>query len=270
MMRDQQHNPTMAAIGLLAVAVCILALYFWLKPDTEHLPNFSSIEDIELRKASFFDYLAPIVIAENQRVRAQRERLIALREKLQSQTALGALQRRWLKALAREYEVEWPGESPAQSMDVLLKRVDTVPVSLALTQAAKESGWGQSRFAREGNNLFGHWCYEDGCGIVPNDRPEGASHEVAAFDSVTQSVRRYINNLNTHPSYRPLRDIRASQRAAGSTPTGLALAEGLTRYSERRGAYVRDIKLIMQSNRALIDQAIEHAEASSSSGINVS
>lgn len=270
MMQAQKQNPAIAAVGLFTVAACVLGLYFWLKPDPEPLPDFSSIEDIELRKASFFSYLAPIVLAENQRVLAQRNRLIALRQAAASEGALGPLHLRWLKGLTREYEVEWPGESLEESMDVLLRRVDTVPVSLALTQAAKESGWGQSRFAREGNNLFGHWCYEQGCGIVPDNRPEGASHEVAAFDSVTRSVRRYINNLNTHPSYQALRDIRAAQRAAGERPTGLALAEGLTRYSERRGAYVRDIKLILQSNRALIDQAIEQSEQSSTTGVNLS
>jgi len=269
-MNEQKQNPASAAVGLFALAILVLGLYLWLKPDTEPLPDFSLIEDIEQRKASFFAYLAPIVLSENQRVLAQRDRLVMLHEKAESEGALGALHRRWLKGLAREYDVEWPGESFEQSMALLLKRVDVVPVSLALTQAAKESGWGQSRFAREGNNLFGHWCYEQGCGIVPANRPEGASHEVAAFDTVTQSVRRYINNLNTHRSYSALRDIRATQRAAGRKPTGLALAEGLTQYSERRGAYVRDIKQIMQSNQTLIEQAVEQSAEPSGTGLNVS
>jgi Bax protein len=258
MVSAHRHDPRIAAFGLVALAAAIFSAYFWLRPDTQKLPDFSSIDDIELRKAAFFDYLAPIVINANHRILAQRERLIQLSTEAEN-ASLGPLQRRWLARLAKTYELEWPGDSIEQTLEALLERVDIVPVSLALTQAAKESGWGQSRFALEGNNLFGHWCYEEGCGIVPADRAAGATHEVAAFDSVTQSVRRYINNLNTHPSYQPLRDLRAAQRAAGERPTGLALADGLSRYSERRDAYVQDIKQILKANRALIDQALDHA-----------
>ena len=256
-----RHDPKLAAIGLAVLAAVFFSAYFWLGPGAQKIPDFSSIDDIELRKAAFFDYLAPIVISENQRVLAQRERLIELSSEAEN-ASLGPLQRRWLARLAKTYEVEWPGDSIEQTLQLLLDRVDIVPVSLALTQAAKESGWGQSRFALEGNNLFGHWCYEAGCGIVPANRSAGASHEVAAFDSVTQSVRRYINNLNTHPSYQPLRDLRAAQRAIGVRPTGLTLAEGLTRYSERRDDYVQDIKQILEANRTLIDQAVDRVDAS--------
>ena len=195
------------------------------------------------------------MVSENARVLAQRERLLELEQQAVAQPP-GPLQRRWLRKLAKTYEVEWPGESVENALQTLLERVDVVPVSLALTQAAKESGWGQSRFALEGNNLFGHWCFEEGCGLVPANRPTGATHEVAAFDSVTQSVRRYLNNLNTHPSYAPLRDIRAAQRRAGTPLSGLVLADGLIRYSERRDAYVQDIKQILKANRNLINQAV--------------
>lgn len=265
----QRHDPKAAAIGLVVLSIAIFSAYFWLSPGGQKLPDFSSIEDIELRKAAFFDYLAPIVMSENQRVLAQREQLLRLTNQA-STKPLGPLQRRWLRKLAKAYDVEWSGESVEQSLRLLLDRVDIVPVSLALTQAAKESGWGRSRFALEGNNLFGHWCYEAGCGIVPDNRRDGASHEVAAFDSVTQSVRRYINNLNTHPSYQPLRDIRSAERAAGARPTGLALAEGLTRYSERRDAYVRDIKQILRANKSLIDQAVDQAEPAPANQADVS
>ncbi len=236
----------------------ILGAYWWLRPSTEPLPDFSVIENIDERKTAFFSYLAPIVVEENKRVLAQRARLLELSEQL-SEDSYSPLQRRWLRQLAAEYELEWPGESREQTMATMLRRVDAVPASLALIQAAKESGWGQSRFAVEGNNLFGHWCYSPGCGIVPAQRSAEATHEVAAFDSVTQSVERYINNLNTHPSYQPLRDLRQTDRLSGKPLNGLALADGLVLYSERRGDYVRDIKQMLLANQALIEQAIGDA-----------
>lgn len=244
-----------AAVGLLLLGVVIFAVYKSLQPGRLELPDFGRIERVEERKSAFFEFLAPIVAAENRRVLAQRERLLTLAEKLEANQRLSPLHRRWMRELAAEYELEWPGESRAQTVSELLRRIDTVPLPLALVQAAKESGWGLSRFAREGNNLFGQWCYSPGCGIVPAQRAAGASHEVAAFDSVRESVRRYVNNLNTHESYRPLRELRQAERLAGNAPSALTLADGLILYSERREAYVEDIKAILRANRDLIVEA---------------
>lgn len=249
---DKKQGPTAAAFGLVVIALAVLGAYLWFKPATAPLPDFSVIEDIDQRKTAFFSYLAPIVVEENERVIAQRSRLLELAQQ-PSDDPFSPLQRRWLRKLAAKYEVEWPGESREETLSTLLRRIDVVPLPLALVQAAKESGWGQSRFAREGNNLFGHWCFSPGCGIVPAQRASGASHEVAAFDSVRQSVRRYLNNLNTHESYQPLRKIRQAERQAGKTPSALTLADGLILYSERREAYVDDIKSILLANQALID-----------------
>ena len=114
--------------------------------------------------------------------------------------------------------------------------------------AAKESGWGTSRFAREGNNLFGEWCFDSGCGTVPRNRAEGRSHEVKNFSSPKMSVRSYIHNLNTHDSYTDFRDARAGMRAAGRVLSGLTLAEQLSRYSERRLVYVEEIVSLIRTN----------------------
>jgi Bax protein len=133
-----------------------------------------------------------------------------------------------------------------------LARVDTVPLSLVLAQAANESSWGQSRFAQEGNNLFGEWCFREGCGIVPEQRSAGKSHEVAAFDSVNASVRSYLHNLNTGRAYAALRKLRQQARAAGEAPKAMVLASGLARYSERGLAYVHEIKAMIRSNRELM------------------
>jgi len=244
---------------IAAVVVVALALSALYRVEREPLPDFSAIDTVAARKAAFFAFLAPIVVEENARVLAQRQRLLEIESRIASGDPLSPAERRWLRSLAAEYGLQWPGDSRAETLATLARRVDVVPEPLALVQAAKESGWGRSRFAREANNLFGHWCYSPGCGVVPAQRRAGMNHEVAAFDSVRQSVRRYINNLNSHDSYRPLREIRAAERAAGRFPRALALADGLVRYSERRAAYVEEIKQIIRANRGLIQDALAGA-----------
>lgn len=169
--------------------------------------------------------------------------------------APGWFQRRDIKALAEEYELEWSDDDIADVTDRLWLRVDVIPEELALVQAAKESGWGRSRFAVEYSNLFGHWCYEAGCGVVPERRSASARHEVAAFDDVSESVRRYMNNLNTHERYAELRRLRAAQRRAEQPVTGPSLAPGLQGYSERGEPYVEEVISMMQQNQDLLDDA---------------
>ena len=109
----------------------------------------------------------------------------------------------------------------------MLKRVDITPLLLVLAQSANESNWGQSRFARQGNNMFGQWCFRKGCGLVPNRRESGKQHEVAAFETVNASVRSYLNNINSSRAYGRLRDLRQRARRRGERPTAEDLAAGL-------------------------------------------
>lgn len=252
-------GPVPRAVGLMLLALLAVSIINF-RGDPA-LPDFNAIEDIAERKQAFFEFLAPIVVAENQRVLKQRERLLGLAEKMRDGERVGWLDRRWLDSLAAEYDVgqdpDTPPESRLGTLALLEQRVDEVPVPLALVQAATESGWGRSRFATEANNLFGHWCYQPGCGLVPERRNVGAGHEVAAFDSVAQSVRRYVRNLNTHDAYAPLRSIRARMRENGEPPTAMALAEGLTRYSERREDYVAEIKTVIRVNGPIIEKVKE-------------
>ena len=120
--------------------------------------------------------------------------------------------------------------------------------SLALAQAAKESGWGTSRFAREGNNYFGQWCYKAGCGIVPASRAPGRTHEVEAFDSPAESVASYMRNINTHSGYKSFREARKVQRSEADALSGVALAAELSQYSERRDAYVAELRQLIVGN----------------------
>ena len=217
-----------------------------LQMDDAPLPDFSQHTDVRAKKQAFFDYLQPIVAANNQRVLDDRARLRALAST--SDEALSRSDRRFLQGLVDHYEVDASDTSAAQRTELLV-RLDTVPMSLALSQAAIESAWGTSRFARDGNNLFGQWCYKTGCGIVPKRRGEGQVHEVASFESVDAAVASYLRNINSHRAYAELRAARAALRAANQPVTGNALANHLLRYSERGMDYVKEIQSMIRINK---------------------
>jgi Bax protein len=156
--------------------------------------------------------------------------------------------RRWVTRLWLDETAERYGSKSADPAD-LLTHVDIVPPSLAIAQAAEESGWGTSRFAREGNALFGQRAYKaHRKGIVPVERPEGTSFRVRAFDHLIDGVKSYMHNLNSHPAYRDFREARAKMRAEEGNIDGYDLAGALLRYSERGVAYVKTIRVIMRSN----------------------
>ena len=141
----------------------------------------------------------------------------------------------------------------------LLSRVDSLPESLVLAQAANESAWGTSRFARQGNNLFGQWCFKPGCGLVPQARDDEAFHEVAKFSSVQGSINAYFANLNSHPAYEPVREIRGCLRQQQARVTGVALAEGLEQYSSRGYAYIDELQAMIRFNQLEPSQALPEA-----------
>lgn len=203
-------------------------------------------EGIPTKKQEFFDFLRPVVRAENSRIRSQRAHLRELLEALEADESLSAGDREWLARMANRYRVQV--DEPLARARALLTRVDIIPVPLALAQAALESAWGQSRFAREANNLFGEWCFEPGCGLVPQQRPPGKTYEVEAFDGVGGSVRSYIHNLNSHPAYAKLREIRARARAEGEMPDGYEMAAGLVNYAAIGEVYVQHIRSVIERN----------------------
>ena len=216
------------------------------------LDDFRSIVDSEQRKARFFAFLRPLVETENRRLEAERQALHRLHEKFRRVGDLNATELAWLQERAAEYRL---GDLPIPSEEVfrlLLQRIDSLPVELVLSQAAFESGWGCSRFAREGFNLFGEWCFEAGCGLVPMRREAGATHEVAVFDSPRRSVQSYMRNLNTHSAYQGLRLLRTEKRLQGERADGFTLAAGLMGYSEMGQEYVDRLCLIMRHNQELM------------------
>lgn len=217
-------------------------------PGTEPLPAFHEIEQVSVKKQRFFEFLTPVIRAENERIREQRQRLLKIVRKHEAGREIGWLERRFVAGLAGEYRVDTRELSFEAVLEALVTRVDVIPRSLVLVQAAKESGWGGSRFARNANNLFGQWCFDPGCGVVPRNRSQGRTHEVARFDTVRDAVASYVRNLNTHRSYEELRALRAEMRARDAGLSGTRLAEGLQRYSERGEAYVREVQSMILQN----------------------
>ncbi len=247
----EQGRDRLRAIGAaLLLALAALAIYISRPPAPERefppLPDFSSYQQADDMKAAFIDYLTPIIEYQNARILKDRERLERITNSLMNGRLVLWFDREWLKQLAEKYGVDWKADEINSVASALIGRFDIVPASLVIVQAAKESSWGQSRFAVEGNNLFGHWCYDEDCGIVPEQRPDGAAHELRKFKTVSNAVRAYLRNLNTHDSYAELRRIRQRLRGNHLPVTGIALADGLLFYSERREAYVEEVKLMIQ------------------------
>ncbi|WP_028670592.1 glucosaminidase domain-containing protein [Saccharospirillum impatiens] len=232
----------LAIVALMFIVAPVVGL--WLPLGASKAPDFTEFAAGDARKTAFFDFMVPLVKQENEAVLSSRARLLALQE----EGSPGWAERRWLMLLAERYELDEFDPTDAAARRQLIRRVDAVPASIALAQSANESAWGTSRFALQGNNYFGQWCFVRGCGLVPEARNEGASHEVAAFDSARESVRRYMNNINTHNAYADLRARRASLRNEGNDVNGLALAPTLLRYSERGQEYVNELQAMIRGN----------------------
>lgn len=205
------------------------------------LPHDLMLRSVEERKSLFILTMLPLVLQVNEAVLRDRARLLAISARPESERA--TWEQAWLLELADRYG------SPPGNFDELLRRVDVVPASLALAQAAEESGWGTSRFAREGNAVFGQWTYTANAGILPSSRPDGATHYVRAFEGLPASVAGYLHNLNTHVAYAAFRNRRAFLRAHVGELDALGLANTLRHYSARRQAYVAAIRDIIEANR---------------------
>jgi len=218
------------------------------------LPDFAAITDIKEKKRQFFDFLRPAIIQENNRLSDIRNQLLALQVKLAMDAELGEQGHLLVERLGNEYRID-PDLPLNARVEELLNRVDLMPVSLVLVQAANESAWGTSRFARIGLNFFGLWCYRPTCGMVPNGRVSGATHEVAAFSSIEHAVQRYIHNINTNPAYDVFRSIRAQLRLEKQPLRAEILATGLVPYSERGSDYVLELTNMIRHNQSYLEPA---------------
>lgn len=227
-------------------------------PITE-VPDFSQYVDVRDKKQAFFAFLAPIVQVENARIEYAREQLLALQTIVQQGQSLSKKQLQQLQSIAADYNVTIESDDLDATFGVLMRRVDVVPEALVLVQAANESGWGTSRFAIDGLNFFGQWCFRKGCGLIPDARANDLIHEVRKFDSVNASVRSYLRNINTHPAYFDVRRLRAEKRLEGADIRALDLTAGLLSYSERGEDYIHEINSMLRVNRPIIIDVLEES-----------
>ena len=197
-------------------------------------------------KQAFIQALLPHIEKENKRLLKLRSQVIALFQKLENDEPGSAQQ---LQRLAKQYRVKGDVLGNASAREELLGKVDIIPSSLALAQAASESAWGQSRFATEANNLFGIWTYDESKGIKPKNREQGKKHLVRVFDDIGGSVRYYMHTLNSHPAYDQLRSIRQQLRESGQDISGHELAAGLEKYSSKGQAYIDLIRSLIRQNK---------------------
>lgn len=212
------------------------------------LPDFAAIRDVKSKKRAFFDFIYPAIVEQNNKILVQRQRLDAIAKSYSETESISSENEHFILELAQRYLVN-EKYSFTSKINVLQRKVDVVPTPLVMVQAANESAWGTSRFAKIGLNFFGIWCYRPGCGMVPNGRNSGARHEVAAFESVDAAVKRYLFNINTHNAYGVFRIIRSQLRSENIPLSSEILATGLIRYSERRGDYVVDLTYMLRQNK---------------------
>ena len=204
----------------------------------------ASEAEVKMKKEVFFRVLAPLILRSNELIMQDRVRLQSITEGSEVDAA-------WLSDLGMRYRVLESADDQVgpEQLSELIKRVDIVPPSLAMAQTAEESGWGTSRFADQGNAMFGQWAWGENA-IKPEQQRAGkGNYGIAAFDSPQGSVNGYMLNINSHRAYAPLRDKRAAMRAKGQEPTGKALASTLLNYSERGQHYVDTLNSIMSYNK---------------------
>jgi len=190
----------------------------------------------------YIHFLLPLIHEANARVLLQRKQLLAIHEWLLMRRPISAKQKVWVKQLAKAYRVKNFNIDNPKDWDILIKRVDVIPPSLALAQSIIESNWGRSRFATQANNLYGTWCYTKGCGLVPKQRPQGATFEVKAYSSPLDSVCHYVYSLDTGYAYKKFRNLRYQERCKQQILSGIELAKTMNLYSQQREVYVRSLE----------------------------
>ena len=196
------------------------------------------IENTKKRKEFFIQIVLPLIIKENSNIRIDRKNLFKIINKSNNTN----LEKQWLEKKYKQYGVV-PGD-----LSSLKIRMDEIPVSLAIAQAAKETGWGTSRFAQEGNALFGQWTWS-GEGLKPKEAKAGEGHKVMKFNVLQASVRAYQRNLNTHSTYRDFRRARAELRDLGKPLDSLELSKYLNKYAETGNQYVEVLQKIIKQNK---------------------
>ena len=239
--------------ALIISAIIVLSLQHSLVKIS--IPDFSNITNITERKAVFFAYFSEQVKPIN--IVIAKERALLL--KLSKQSKFSTKDKIVIDNLANKYRETIPqksinissknSSSISSLIEKLLVKVDQIPTALVLAQAANESAWGTSRFAKQANNYFGIWCFTKGCGLIPKFRSTGQNHEVRAFITPKESVRYYMHLLNSSKLYGTLRTIRKDLRTSEAEVTAIKLTVGLGKYSERGQDYINDLVALIKFNK---------------------
>ena len=199
--------------------------------------DLNSLGNTKKKRDLFIKIVLPLILAENEKITQDRIKLFKILRK--DFNTIG--ERVWLKRRFKEYKIE------DKDLAELKERMDIVPVSIALAQAANESGWGTSRFALEGNALFGQWTWSKK-GISPADADPNQSHKILQFQILKASVKAYKNNLNTHKAYKEFREARAKLRQDAAPVIGLSLTKYLKAYAQIGEKYVAILNDIIEKN----------------------
>ena len=207
--------------------------------------DIKTLRDTKKKRELFIKIVLPLILHENEKIMGDRKKLFKILNKNFNTPG----EKVWLKRRFKEYKIE------DKDLAELKERMDQIPVSIALAQAANESGWGTSRFALEGNALFGQWTWSKK-GISPKNKDPDQNHKILQFQILKASVRAYKNNLNTHNAYKEFRQVRAKLRQSGTKITGLALIEYLKAYAAIGEKYVEIIEgIIVQNSLTDFDKA---------------
>ena len=196
------------------------------------------IENVKKRKDFFIQIVLPLIIQENNNIRIDRKTLFNIINKNNNTKS----EKEWLEKKYKQYGVN------SRDLSELKIRMDEIPTSLAIAQAAKETGWGTSRFAQEGNALFGQWTWS-GEGLKPKDAEKGKGHKVMKFNVLQASVRAYQRNLNTHSTYKEFRKVRAEFRDLNKPLDSIELSKFLNNYAETGNQYVEVLQKIIIQNK---------------------
>ena len=207
---------------------------------TQFPKDLDEIQSVKLKKETFIKIVLPLIVAENEKILDDKYKL----KKITSKRNTTDNEKQWLRQKFLEYKVK------GGDVKELNIRMDIIPVSIALAQAAKESGWGTSRFALEGNAIFGQWTW-NGKGIEPLLKDKSKSHKILRFPILRASVKAYQNNLNTHKSYVKFREKRKNLRDKNKKINGLELSKTLSNYAQTGSEYIKILAKIIIQNRLM-------------------
>ena len=209
--------------------------------------NFNEIQNLSNNKKDFIETLVPLIVFQNQKIIIEREKLFEIKDYLINNKTLIKKDRLYLEYLAKKYLVKSNNRHKIDIINDLSLSVDVIPISIVIAQAANESGWGTSRFAKEYNALFGQYTYNEDEGIIPNEREEGEKHLIKNFSSIDQSIESYFMNINTHHAYKDFRFLRKQLKENYKIVDVEQLVKKLNHYAQDKN-YTKIIISIINSN----------------------